>query len=163
MPNAAIPDLHPDLRTISFLLGKWAGEGRGEYPTCAEFLYGEETTFSHVGKPFVAYTQRSWSLDDGRPLHVEMGYLKCPSPGRVDLVVAHPSGHAELSRGTADASSLDLRSVEVLGASKAKEVTGLSRKLAVNGDELTYELDMAAVGQPMTSHLRAVLKRVGGH
>jgi hypothetical protein len=163
MPNTDIPGLHPDLQAISFLLGKWAGEGQGDYPTASPFPYGEETTYSHMGKAFIAYTQRSWSLDDGRPLHTEMGYWRCPAPGRVELIVAHPTGHAEVSEGTVEGGSVCLGTTGILAATSAKEVSGLSRRIVVNGDELTYELEMAAVGYPLTGHLRAVLRRVSGH
>lgn len=163
MPKTEIPDVHPDVRTIAFLLGKWAGEGQGEYETTAQFAYGEETTYSHMGKAFLAYTQRSWSLDDGRPLHTEVGYLRCSSPGRVELAVAHPTGHAELSEGVVEAQSIRLTTTGILGASLAKEVSRITRRIVVCGDELTYELAMAAVGHPLSAHLRAELRRVGGH
>jgi hypothetical protein len=66
-------ELHADALTIAFLSGTWRGEGKGEYPTIQPFAYGEEVRLWHVGKPFLAFTQRTWSLDDERPLHAEMG------------------------------------------------------------------------------------------
>jgi len=152
--------VHPDITPLSFLLGRWAGEGEGSYPTIEPFAYGEEITVSHVGKPYLAYAQRTWSLEDGRPLHAETGYWRCPAPGRVELVVAHPNGIVEVGEGPLSDAVMEVTSTTVARTSSAKEVGGLVRRMQVAGDRLTYELDMAAVGVPLTGHLRATLHRV---
>ena len=152
--------LHPGVASLSFLLGRWAGEGEGSYPTIEPFGYGEEITLSHVGKPYLAYAQRSWSLDDGRPLHAETGYWRCPSPTHVELVIAHPTGVVEVSEGPLSATSLVLASTAMAGSGSAKEVTAVVRHITVEEDRLGYDLEMAAVGVTLTTHLRAVLRRV---
>ena len=93
------PELHPDVAPLGFLLGSWLGEGAGYYSTIEDFTYGEEVRVSHVGKPFLAYTQRTWSLDDGRPLHSESGFWRLSGGTRVELVIAHPSGIVEVEEG----------------------------------------------------------------
>ena len=161
-PGASSPTatLHPEVAPLAFLLGRWAGEGEGGYPTTDAFGYGEELTFSHIGKPFLAYAQRSWSIDDGRPLHAETGYWRCHRGEHIELVVAHPNGLVEVSEGTLHGATIELSSTTVARTSTAKQVTGLVRTLQVDGDHLTYRLDMAAVGVEVTRHLHAVLQRV---
>lgn len=154
--------LHPDVVHLAFLLGRWAGEGEGEYPTIEPFRYGEELTFSHVGKPFLAYAQRSWSLEDGRPLHAEMGYWKCSTPDLVEVVIAHPTGHSETSQGSIASRTVSLESVSITRTSSAKQVDKLVRHLEVEGDHLNYELKMAAVSQPLSVHLRGAVRRMTG-
>jgi nitrobindin-like protein len=153
------PPLHPEVLPLAFLLGTWEGEGHGEYPTIKPFAYGEEIRFWHVGKPFLAYSQRTWALDDGRPLHAEMGYWRPQGGGRIELVMAHPTGVAEVSRGTFTGSAIDVASTTLGRTGSAKEVTRLERSFRVDGDVMTYELRMAAVGVTLTHHLSAELKR----
>jgi hypothetical protein len=157
------PDLHPDLRALAPLLGTWQGRGSGEYPTIEPFDYLEEVAFSHVGKPFLAYNQKTRAATDGKPLHAETGYLRVPRPGHVELVLAHPSGITEIEVGTytADGTTIELdMTASTIGLTPtAKEVTALGRRFRVDGDELSYSLQMGAVGQPLQGHLAAVLHR----
>lgn len=151
--------LHPNLAPLAGLLGTWEGRGRGEYATIEPFEYLETTTFGHAGKPFLAYAQRTTAADDGRPLHVESGYLRVPEPGRIELVVAHPSGHVEVAVGELAGTTLHLRSTVVVGTDTAKSVTSLERTLELDGDVLRARLSMAAVDQPLQGHLTAELRR----
>jgi hypothetical protein len=40
-------------------------------------------------------------------------------------------------------------------------VTSLARRFRLDGDELTYSVQMGAVGQPLLHHLSATLHRKG--
>lgn len=152
-------ELHPDVVPLAFLLGTWVGEGRGEYPTIESFGYGEEVRWWHVGKPFLAYSQRTWSLDDGRPLHSEAGYWRTQPVGRVELVLAHPTGIVEVEEGQVEGTVIELGTTHTARTSSAKDVRALSRHLEVHRDVLSYQLAMAAVGQPLQHHLAGALRR----
>lgn len=157
------PELHPNLEALAPLLGAWAGQGAGKYPTIEPFEYLEEVVFSHVGKPFLVYAQKTRAVTDGKPLHAETGYLRVPQPGHVELVLAHPNGITEIEVGSYSVTSgvieIELASTTIGLAPTAKEVSALGRFLRVDGDQLSYSVQMGAVGQPLQDHLAAVLHR----
>ncbi len=159
------PELHLDVAVLAPLLGTWEGEGTGEYPTIDDFSYAETITFSHVGKPFVAYTQRTKHPDTQAPMHAETGYLRVPRPGSIEIVMAQPTGLAEIYEGAVVGGDaplvIDVRSTSINATTTAKEVTITERTISVTGDDLHYTFRMAAVGQPLQHHLSATLHRRG--
>lgn len=169
--TVGVVEPHPDIAPLAGLLGTWVGEGEGEYPTIEPFRYREEISFTHVGKPFLAYRQSTSSLATGLPAHAEAGYLRAVGHGQVELVLAHPTGLVEIEEGAIElahddrmltgvhALKLHLRSTTVAGAPTAKEVRSLERRIEVAGEVLEYTLAMSAVGQAHQHHLRAVLHR----
>ncbi len=154
-------DLTPNLVPLAALIGTWAGQGRGEYPTIEPFGYHEEITFAFVGKPFLAYSQRTRNLD-GAPLHTETGYLRHTGDGHVEFVLAQPTGQVEMAEGTLTASGGQLvleLAAEVHSTSTAKDVSASRRTYRLVGDELETTFDMEAVGRPMGRHLESHLSR----
>lgn len=159
-----LPDnLHPNCGPLAWLLGTWRGNGHGDYPTIEKFSYGQELIFTHDGRPFFHYMARSWIVDDEgtkvRDAAIETGFLRCPEPGKVELLLTHSSGISELWHGEAADGKLELATDAVMRSETAKEVVAGKRLYGNVNSELMYAYDMAAVGQPLQPHLWARLKR----
>jgi hypothetical protein len=151
------------LAAVLDLLGLWRGGGQGVYPTIEPFGYTEEIRIGVVpGKPFLSYMSKTAHADDGRPLHAEVGWLRGVGDGRFELVVAQGSGIVEAVEGAVvpGGGGLDLVSTHVGGSTTTKSVTATTRSYRWTPDELTYDIGMAAVGQPMHHHLTARLARI---
>lgn len=159
--------LHPDVEPLRYLLGTWQGEGAGRYPTIDGFSYVETVELWHSGKPFLGYQQRTRHPVSGAPMHAESGYWRVvaaadlpPDAIAVEGIIAHPTGIAEVLAGTAVGTRLSVASATVARTPTAKDVVAVERRIEVSGDVLTYEVQMAAVGQPLQFHLAATLHRV---
>ena len=155
-------DIAPGLLPVAGLLGTWRGDAAGSYPTIEDFSYTDEVVFTDVGKPFLHYLQRSWG-PTGAPMHTETGYLRLPAPGTAEFVLAQPMGQTELCEGTVTVEGhvvvLQMES-RVLNSATAKHVVSTRRRYELAGDRLVPTFAMAAVGRPMTHHLRSELRRV---
>jgi hypothetical protein len=97
-------------------------------------------------------------------MHAETGYLRVPRSGSIEIVMAQPTGLAEIYEGAVVGGDaplvIDVRSTSINATSTAKEVTITERTISVTGDDLHYTFRMAAVGQPLQHHLSATLHRV---
>jgi hypothetical protein len=152
-------ELNPVLKPVAFLLGTWWGEGEGEYSSIKPFRYREEIRFTHNGKTFLIYTQRTEAIDSGQPMHAEAGYLRVVGEGRVEFVIAQPIGYAEVSLGRVGGQRIDVECANVARTPTAKPVTSISRSFWLEGDTLRYELRMGMEGVPQARHLMAQLRR----
>jgi hypothetical protein len=157
-------DLHADLVPLAWLLGNWHGNGRGEYPTIEPFTYEQDVVFAHDTRPFLHYFSRAWVTDgEGNRLRngaLETGFLRPVADNGVELVLAHPTGYAEVWYGTIDGPRLTLTTDIVARTQTAKEYTAGQRMYGLVDSDLMYAFDMAAQGQPLQSHLWGQLKRV---
>jgi hypothetical protein len=155
--------MHPNVAKLAFLLGTWRGEGEGHYPTIEPFSYVETVWFEAgpPNKPFLSYRQATRRrTGDGEPLHAELGYVRCLDTGAVELVIAQPTGIAEVHSGSVSGQTLTFRGDGIIRTATAVEVSAVTRVIEVDGDVLRYDLSMAAVGQPLQHHLAASLARV---
>jgi hypothetical protein len=162
------PDLHPALLPFLPLVGVWRGTGQGGYPTLPEdFHYGQQVRFAHDGRPFLHYEAQSWLVGpDGeviRPAAREVGWWRPGDGTTFEVLLAHPTGFAEIYYGTAKTTTQWELSTDLVARTQtAKDVTGNHRLYGIVEGDLLYAVDMAAVGQPLQPHLSARLSRVAG-
>ncbi len=160
--------LHEDLAPLAWLVGSWAGAGLVGYPTIDSQRFGQEVVCSHDGRRFLRWESRTWLLDDDgnqvRPLATELGFWRPVAPSadgtNVELLLAHPTGFVEMYAGTAEPAKVELRTDGVMRSPDAKEYTAAQRMYGYVDSNLMWVMDMAAVGQPLQSHVSAELKRV---
>jgi hypothetical protein len=175
-PTVEIPsDLAPALLPVAWLLGRWEGAGVVGYPTMESVNFGQEIEVSQDGRPFLRWNSRSWLLDDAggrvRPLATESGFWRvhpgpapdAPGPlvSSVEFLLAHPTGYVEIYVGTVEGAQINLQTDVVARTETAKEYSAATRIYGLVAGELLWAMDMAAVGQPLTSHASAQLKKVG--
>jgi hypothetical protein len=184
-------DLPAPLIPLAWLVGRWAGAGVVGYPTMENDLrFGQEVSFTHDGRPFLAYTSRTWLLDDEgrqvRPLASETGYWRpaAAQPGEhaedpdagfsrstepeptpvagtpVEVLLAHPNGYVEIYHGAVDGPRVTLETDAVVRTRTAKDYAAGTRMYGLVDGDLLWVMDMAAGGVRLTSHASARLKRV---
>ena len=157
-------DLPPPLVPLAWLIGAWAGAGVGDYPTIEKFRFGQEVDFSYSPeKPYLAYESRSFLLDGdgeiGRELARETGFWRPQPDGQIEVVLAHPTGIAELWIGEVKGRRVEMRTDAVVRTQSAVDYTAGHRLYGLlDTGDLGYVFEMAAVGQPLQPHLSAQLK-----
>ncbi|MGB8381689.1 MAG: FABP family protein [Dermatophilaceae bacterium] len=161
------PDLPEAVRPLAWLVGRWEGAGVLGYPTIESRHYGQEIVCSNDGRGFLEWQSRTWLLDSDtgakiRPSAIELGFWR-PSEdsSEAELLLVHPTGILELYYGAIEPAKIELRTDGVMRSPHAKEYNAASRLYGLVNGDLLYTMDMAAVGQPLTPHLSATLKRVG--
>ncbi|WP_235736651.1 FABP family protein [Nocardioides alcanivorans] len=163
MPFELPDNLHPDCAPIAWMLGTWRGNGHGDYPTIDKFQFGQELIFVHDGRPFFHYMARAWLIDDEgnkvRDGAIETGFIRCRPEGKIEMLLTHASGVAEIWVGEAGDAKLEVQTDAVARTESAKEVTAGHRLYGYVEGDLLYAYDMAAMGQPLQPHLWARLQR----
>jgi hypothetical protein len=159
------PNLPPALAPLAWLIGEWEGAGVVGYPTIESAHFGQEITVTHDGRPFLEWQSRTWLLDEQgnkvRPLARELGFWRPLENNEVELLLTHPTGIVEMYHGTTSPAKIELRTDSVVRSPHAKEYNAGARMYGLVNSNLLWVMDMAAMGQPLQSHVSAELKRVG--
>lgn len=159
------PNIHPACARLAWLIGTWAGNGKGDYPTISPFDFGQEVIFQQDGRPFIHYMSRSWLTDESgekiREAAQETGFIRPQEDGRIEMVLAHMTGFVEIWDGQlhAERPSFEVVTDAVARTASAKEYTGGKRMYGYVEGQLMYAFDMAAMGEPLQPHTHAILHR----
>jgi hypothetical protein len=154
---------------LAWLIGTWEGAGVVGYPSLAEDLhFGQEVSFSHDGRGFLAYSSRSWLLDASgatvRPLARENGFWRPAGPAgeggtALEVLLAHPTGIVETYYGHVEGARAELATDVVARTPSAKEYNSARRLYGLVEGDLLWVMEMAAVGHSLAPHVSARLKR----
>lgn len=160
-------DLPERLAPLAWLIGRWEGVGVVGYPTIESVNFGQEVECSHDGRGFLEWRSHTWLLDQEtgekvRPLATELGFWRPGEDGKeVELLLTHPTGILEMYYGSMQPAKIELRTDSVVRSPTAKEYNAATRLYGLVESQLMWVMDMAAVGQPLQSHVSATLQRVG--
>ena len=91
---------------------------------------------------------------------METGFWRPQPENKVEVLLAHPTGFAEIYLGEVDGTKIEMATDVVARTASAKDVRAGRRLYGLVGADLAYAYDMAALGQPLQPHLSAQLKRV---
>lgn len=158
------PEVHDMIKPLSWLLGKWKGDGVGKYPTIKDFTYTEELTFSHVGQPNIQFSFFSRNSKTMKPMHHELGFIRFkPGTSHCALLIAHNFGVSEVEEGEFTDTEIRTESHTVgrLSFGKPPETKKIKRVFSKTGDDsLEQVVFMETANSPMTEHLRVTYKKV---
>lgn len=157
------PPLHANLKPLDWIIGTWTGAGTVILPE-KKVEYTETITFSHVGKPFIAYESKTKHGSSGAPLHAESGYLKVGPNASVSVVLSSPTGISEVLEGDVKDGVLSFKSTSITRCTKVvpPAVTAEQRAYTFHKDsgKLTYTQSMSTERTPeMYEHLKAELTK----
>lgn len=150
---------------LALLLGKWNGNGSGEFPTIQSFDYREELEFLPIeSRALVRYNQCTWrrtETGEYAPSHQEAGFWRVLPGDEIEIVNAQSGGRVEVSRGkletVPDGFILRLRSVAVANDARIDKI---DREFKLHTDTLEYAMGMSTTSVPtLTRHTHATLSR----
>lgn len=164
MPFQIPEDLNPALMPLAWLIGRWAGNGHGNWPGRGDFEFGQQVEFATNGEPYLHYISQTYVADEtGRPiapLGMETGFWRPVADGGVEVVLSHPDGWSEVWNGRVDSARIELVT-DVVARTKnaALEYTGGQRLYGNVESDLMWTFDRAAKDVPLQPYMWARLQR----
>ncbi len=157
-------DLNPALMPIGWLIGRWVGNGHGNWPGVGDFEFGQQVEFATNGGPYLHYLSQTWTLDaDGQPatpLAMETGFWRPTGDGALEVVLTSPEGWAEIWVGTIQGAKIELTTDMVARTRTAEEqYTGGQRLYGNVESDLMWAFDRASTEVELQPYMWARLSR----
>ena len=136
-------------KVVALLCGRWAGDGKGYFPTIDSFDYRETFSVEQRDATSLFYDQRT----DKRPVgstefevsHWESGFIRLLPSGTLELTNAHSGGRAEVMTGefvAGDQLQIAFRSKALTNDYRMVETT---RTFTLSNNTFCYKMGMFTV------------------
>ena len=165
MPFEIPQGLHPNLMGVSWMIGRWEGTGKGNWPGVGAFEYGQQIDFSQNGGPYLHYLSQTFEVDDDgkavEPRSMETGFWRPDGKDGLEVVMCHPEGYSEVWYGTVTGAKIELTTDAVVRTSSADEYTAGQRLYGNVEGDLLWAFDRATATEPLQPYMWARLQRQG--
>lgn len=157
LPNALMP--------LAWIIGRWEGNGHGQWPGEDDFEFGQQIDFTHNGGDFLHYVSQLYTTnaegEPEKPLTMETGFWIPRADGQLEVVLSSPEGWSEVWGGTVEGAKIELVTDAVMRTAQATpEYTGGQRLYGQVEGDLLWTFDRATTSEPLQSHLWGRLARV---
>lgn len=159
------PDLNPKLMPLAWMIGRWQGNGRMNWPGQEEIEFGQQIDFSTNGSDCLHYICQTYTLDDAgapqTPISTETGFWYPKDDGTLDIALTCSDGYADIWMGKISGAKIELVTDVVMRTQGARvEYTGGQRLYGNVEGDLLWTFDRATTDQPLHNYMWARLARV---
>lgn len=157
------PDLNPALMPIAWMIGRWEGTGKGQWPGEGDFEYGQVVEFTENGGDYLHYLSQTYVRGaDGKPVaprSMETGFWRPQDDGTLEVVMCHPEGYSEVWVGKVEGAKVELATDAVARTATAPGYTGGQRLYGQVEGDLLWTFDRATTEHTLQPYMWARLKR----
>ncbi len=162
------------IKPLTWLIGSWSGEGKGEYPTMEPFEFNDQLKFSIRSDAFelenLIHFEQVARVKEGNEFifkHWEAGFLRPTEQGKIELQVTHNTGRIEILEGkfveldsAKNRFTLRFRSTLLHNSQGLVKARTSERIWTFENDRLRYLQSMCTEDvEEMTVHLDSILER----
>jgi hypothetical protein len=157
-------DINEALLGLNWMIGRWVGNGNGEWPGIGEFEYGQQIEFSTNSGPYLHYICQTWTLNDegqpDEPLTMETGFWLPHDNATVDVLISHPEGWIETWYGHVQGAKIELTTDVVASIPNSQlQVTGGQRLYGNVEGDLMWTWDRATKDVALQPYMWARLTK----